>query len=127
MICHFCPNYEIHDNTKMFQVYIHVAGFKTKDMKVDIEQGSRNLHVTGERRDQKDNVVFQKRFDKHFALSENVDTTKITAKFADGVLVVEAPKRETEEEKVTSISIIDLSFSSRREESNQLGLETYEQ
>jgi HSP20 family protein len=127
MICHFCPSYEIHDNAKMFQVSIHVAGFKTKDMKVDIEQCSRNLHVTGERKVQNDNVVFQTSFDKRFALSENVDTTKITAKFAEGVLVVEAPKRETEEEKVTSITITDLSLPSRREVNNQKGFVTYEQ
>ena len=78
MICHFCPNYEIHDNAKMYQMVILVARFKTKDMKVDIEQGSCNLHVTGKHRDQKDNVIFQTRFDKCFALSENVGTTKIT-------------------------------------------------
>lgn len=127
VICPFCPRYEIHDNLKMFQVSIHVAGFKSKDMKVDIEQGRRNLHVTGERKVQDDNVVFETRFDKRFALSENVDTTKITAKFAEGVLVVEAPKKETLEEEVTSITITDLSPSSRGEVNDQRGFEINEQ
>jgi HSP20 family molecular chaperone IbpA len=115
-IVRFCPRYEIHDSVKKFQVCLHVRGFKTKDMTVNIEQGGRNLHVTGERWVEIDMVVSDTRFDKFFALSEDIDTTKITAYLlTEGLLVVEAPKKEKEEEdKTTPIPITD--FSCRDEE-----------
>jgi HSP20 family molecular chaperone IbpA len=110
-IVRFCPRYEIHDSVQKFQVCLHVRGFETKDMKMCIEEGGRNLHVTGERRVEIDNVISDTRFDKCFVLSEDIDKRKITAYLlSEGVLVVEAPKKEQkEEDEVTPIPITDFS------------------
>jgi HSP20 family protein len=80
-------------------------------MKVSIEHGGRNLHVTGERRVEIDSVVSDTRFDKCFTLSEDIDTTKITAYLlTEGVLVAEAPKKKREEkDEAALIPITDLS------------------
>jgi HSP20 family protein len=87
------PGYEIHEDDNKFQLSIDVPGVKAADMKVDLEQGGRLLHLSGGRKIEKEGSVTETRFDKRFTLAENVDANKITANLADGVLVVSAPKK----------------------------------
>jgi HSP20 family protein len=87
------PGYEIHEDDSKFQLSIDVPGVKAADMKVDLEQGGRLLHLSGGRKIEKEGSVTETRFDKRFTLAENVDASKITANLADGVLVVSAPKK----------------------------------
>ena len=95
------PGYEIHEDDNKFQLSIDVPGVKAADMKVQVEQGGRLLHLTGGRRVQKEGgSVTETRFDERFTLAENVDATKITANLADGVLVVTAPKKVIEPTKI---------------------------
>jgi HSP20 family protein len=89
------PGYEIHEDDNKFQLSIDVPGVKAADMKVDLEQGGRLLHLSGGRKIEKEGSVTETRFDKRFTLAENVDAGKITANLADGVLVVSAPKKVT--------------------------------
>ena len=90
------PGYEVHEDDDKFQLSIDVPGVKAADMKVELEQGGRLLHLSGGRKVQKGDSVTETRFDERFTLAENVDATKITANLADGVLVVSAPKKVIE-------------------------------
>jgi HSP20 family molecular chaperone IbpA len=101
------PGYEIHEDDNKFQLSIDVPGVKAADMKVDLEKDGRVLHLSGGRKVEKEGSVTETRFDKRFLIAENVDTSKIAANLADGVLVVTAPKKVIEEEKTTTIAITE--------------------
>lgn len=101
------PGYEIREDDNKFQLSIDVPGVKAADMKVELEQDGRLLHLSGGRKVEKEGSVTETRFDKRFLIAESVDTSKITANLADGVLVVSAPKKQIEEEKTTTIAITE--------------------
>ena len=101
------PGYEIHEDDKTFQLSIDVPGITAEDMKVDLLQDGRLLHLSGGRKVEKEGTVSETRFDKRFTIDETVDTSKITANLADGVLVVSAPKKEIKEEKPVTIAITE--------------------
>jgi HSP20 family protein len=101
------PGYEIHEDDKKFQLSIDVPGVKAEDMKVDLLQDGRLLHLSGGRKVEKGGSVTETKFDKSFTIDETVDTSKITANLADGVLVVSAPKKEIPEEKPITIAITE--------------------
>jgi HSP20 family protein len=101
------PGYEIHEDDKKFQLSIDVPGVKAEDMKVDLLQDGRLLHLSGGRKVEKGGSVTETKFDKRFTIDESVDTSKISANLADGVLVVSAPKKEITEEKPITIAITE--------------------
>ena len=101
------PGYEIHEDDNKLQLSIDVPGVKAEDMKVELEQNGRLLHLSGGRKVEKEGSMTETRFDKRFTLAENMDVSQITANLADGVLVVSAPKKQIEEEKTTTIAITE--------------------
>jgi HSP20 family protein len=101
------PGYEINEDDNKFQLSIDVPGVKAADMKVDLLQDGRLLHLSGGRKVEKEGTVSETRFDKRFTIAENIDTSKITANLADGVLIVRAPKIPPEEKKPTTIAITE--------------------
>ena len=101
------PGYEVHQNDKAWQISIDVPGVKAADMKVDLEQNGRLLHVCGGRKVVKDNQMSETRFDKKFTIGDDIDTSKISANLSDGVLVLTAPKKEKKEPESTTIAITE--------------------
>jgi hypothetical protein len=49
-------------------------------------------------------LVSETRFEKHFTIGTNVDTDYFTANLSDGVLVLTAPKLETEQKRKIAIT-----------------------
>lgn len=88
------PRYEVTENNKQFRLAIDVPGVKPDDMKVELEQDGRVLHMIGGRKVKTDKSFEEYKFEKRFTLGKDLDTTKITAHLADGVLVLTAPKKE---------------------------------
>ena len=94
LLRHSSPRYEVTENDMQFRLAVDVPGVKPDDMKVELEQDGRVLHMIGGRKVEKDKSYEEYKFEKRFTLGKDLDTTKITAHLADGVLVLTAPKKE---------------------------------
>lgn len=90
------PRYEVTQNDKQFRLAVDVPGVKPDKMTIELEQNGQVLHLSGDRKTtKKTDTSFEEsefKFDKRFTLGKNVDTTKMTAHLADGVLTLTAPK-----------------------------------
>ncbi len=99
------PRYEVTENDKQFRLAIDVPGVKSDDMKIELEHEGRVLHLTGGRKVKTDTSFEDYKFEKRFTLGRDLDTSKITAHLADGVLVLTAPKKEKLPPEKREISI----------------------
>ncbi len=106
----FVPKVDIYENDKSFELHVAVPGMNKEDFKLDLNENY--LTISGERkftRERKENH-FQSvetqfgSFSRSFALPENVDAGKISAKYNNGILEVNIPKDEKKTLK-TSIKV----------------------
>ena len=88
------PRYEVTENEKRFRLAVDLPGVKPDNMKVELENDGSVLHMSGGREVKTDKTYEEYKFDKRFTLGRDLDTSKITAHLADGVLVLTAPKKE---------------------------------
>jgi HSP20 family protein len=95
------PRYEITEDDTKFQIAIDLPGVKATAVDVNVKHGGRILCITGGRKVVKDNEVSETKFSQSFTIDKNVNTEKITANLADGVLVVSAPKEEKKDDTRT--------------------------
>ena len=87
-----------------------LPGMKREDVSIEVE--GRTLTVSGERREEKEDKhegYYSRersigRFSRSFMLPENVEESKIEAKFKDGVLIVNVPRSADEKPRKISIS-----------------------
>ena len=93
-MCHSPPRYEVSENEKQFRLAVDVPGVKPDNMKIELENDGRVLHMSGGRKEKTDTSYEEYKFDKRFTLGRDLDTSKITAHLSDGVLVLTAPKKE---------------------------------
>jgi HSP20 family protein len=97
----FVPRVDIVENDNAFEILVAVPGMKKDDFKY--------LTVSGERkftREKKENNFHSVEtqygtFSRSFSLPENVDASKISAKYNDGILEVLVPKDEKKVLKTT--------------------------
>jgi HSP20 family protein len=103
----FVPKVDIYENEKSFELHVAVPGMKKDDFKLDLKDNF--LTISGERkftREKNDNNFHSVEtqygsFSRAFSLPENVDGSKISAKYADGILEVSLPKDEKKILKTT--------------------------
>lgn len=86
------PCYEITEDEKQFQLAVDVPGVKVTDIKVNLEQGNRVLHISGGRNIKQEGKVVKTHFEKSFTIDQSVDASAIKANVSEGVLLVTAPK-----------------------------------
>jgi len=100
------PCYEIHEDDTMLQFSVQVPGVKAQDMTVEVvEHEECELRVAGGRKTKKGGGIMEEHFEKSFKLDLYVDTTKITANLADGIIVITAPKFVASDNNVVQIPI----------------------
>ena len=91
---HSSPRYEVTENDKQFRLAVELPGVKEDNMKVELENEGRLLHLTFNKKEKTETSFKEFKFDKRFTLGKNLDTSKLTAHLNDGVLVLTAPKLE---------------------------------
>lgn len=104
----FVPRVDVVENEKAYEIQVAVPGVSKEDIKIDVNDNL--LTISGERKFTKEKNEKNFRsietqygtFSRSFALPENVDATKIDAKYVDGILEVNVPK---DEKKVLKASI----------------------
>jgi HSP20 family protein len=103
----FVPRVDIIENDKAFELHVAVPGMKKDDFKIDLNDNY--LTISGERKftkEQNDKNFHSIEtqygtFSRSFSLPENVDPTKIAAKYNDGILELVVPKDEKKVLKTT--------------------------
>jgi HSP20 family protein len=99
---------DIVENEKSFELHVAVPGMNKDEFKIDLNDSF--LTVSGERKftkEKKENNFHSIEtqygsFSRSFALPENVDATKINAKYENGILEITVPK---DEKKILKASI----------------------
>jgi HSP20 family molecular chaperone IbpA len=81
----------IRESDKDVQISFDMPGMKKSDVSVKIENDTL-LHISGGSK----LMNSDRKFETYMSIGVTVDTNKLTANLADGVLVVHAPKREQE-------------------------------
>lgn len=84
------PVYRILDNAKVFQVAIELPGVNLDQINIQLESDTNVLVVSGQRPSIENESPVN--FTQRFELGTDVDTDKISAKLALGILTVSAPK-----------------------------------
>lgn len=103
----FQPRVDIVESEKAFELHVAAPGMNKEDFQIEMKENF--LTVSGERKftnEKKDanwhSIETQYgNFSRSFALPENVDTAKITAKYNNGILEVLIPKDEKKALKQT--------------------------
>ncbi len=103
----FQPRVDIVENDKAFELHVAAPGMNKEDFQIEMNENF--LTVSGERKftnEKKDanwhSIETQYgSFSRSFSLPENVDTTKIAAKYNNGILEVTIPKDEKKALKQT--------------------------
>jgi HSP20 family protein len=105
----WAPRVDIAETDKAFEIKAEIPEVNKEDVKVTVHNGV--LTIQGERKQEKEEKgkKFHRversygSFTRSFTLPDNVDETKISASFKDGVLNIQIQK--IEEAKLTSIEI----------------------
>lgn len=93
----FIPDIDIEETDDMFLMTTDLPGLKSNEVAINLY--GNNLRIVGERRRQSSddkNSYYERahgKFFRSFRLPDDIDTTKLEAKFDDGVLRVTLPKR----------------------------------
>lgn len=103
----FVPRVDIYENDTAYQINVAVPGMKKDEFKIDLNDNY--LTVSGERKftKEKNEKHFYSvetqfgSFSRSFSLPENVDATKISARYENGILELEIPKDEKKVLKTT--------------------------
>ena len=98
----------IQETDTSYEVHVIAAGLKKEDFKISTDRNTLTISAEhkeepkAETTEQKDAQPQAKR---SFTLNEKIDTGKITAKYADGILVVSLPKKENSEPVAQEIAV----------------------
>lgn len=103
----FVPRVDVVENEKAFEIQVAVPGLNKDDIKLDLNDNL--LTISGERKftkERKENNFhsFETQygtFSRSFSLPENVDGSKISAQYVNGILEITVPKDEKKIVKTT--------------------------
>ena len=105
---------DVHDKEDHFEVYIDVPGFKMDEIQLQLENGyltvSASKNLEEDDKTEKGKIIRQERYvgsmQRSFYVGKNVTEEDVKAKFEDGVLKLNVPKKEAikiPEKKIISI------------------------
>jgi HSP20 family protein len=110
-VADWAPQVDITEDDKEYLVKAEAPEVKKEDLKVRVEAGV--LSITGERKSEKEEKGKKIHrieraygsFERSFTLPDDVDTTKVSSDFKDGVIKVHLPKNPNARPKATEIKI----------------------
>ena len=105
------PAVDVLDDKDRLTVKAELPGFKREDIDVSVHEN--NLIISGERRcedEQKEGEFYRceryyGKFNRSVPLPASVDTSKIQARYRDGVLTVTLPKSENAKRKQIEVAV----------------------
>ena len=106
------PNVDIVEHEQDYTITAELAGLDKKDVKITVEDGV--LSISGEKAAEKESKkenryhYFERsygKFERKFQLPENINDSKISAKFKNGLLTLTLAKEEKAKPKAIEISL----------------------
>ena len=103
--CGTSPATNVFETDKEFRIEVLLPGFTKKDLQLNVHNNLLTIKVEKEKEEKSEEYKYAHRefgavnFEKQYRLPKTVDTDKISAKFDNGVLNVELPKKEEALEK----------------------------
>jgi len=107
------PSVNITESAKEFNIDVAIPGMNKKDFKINLEEDVLTISLEKEAKKEEKGKNYRRRefsygtFSRSFSLPENIETEKINAKYEDGILKVNLPKKE--ESKMNVNKTIDIS------------------
>jgi HSP20 family protein len=107
----WAPSVDIAETAEAFEIKAELPDVRKEDVKVTVEDGE--LRISGERKQEKEEKgkKFHRiersygSFMRSFTLPENVDDSKLTADYKDGLLNVRLPKTEKAKPKQVAVKV----------------------
>jgi HSP20 family protein len=106
------PAANVKETEKAFHIELAVPGMEKEDFKIELNVDLLTIKTEKTEEKEEGNERFAKRefnitsFERSFRLPENIDFEKINARYQNGILKLEIPKTEIEEDvKVRQIAI----------------------
>jgi HSP20 family protein len=105
------PAVNISETESSYHIELSSPGFTKSDMSIDIDGDT--LTISGEKANETEEnqkkysrkeFSFQN-FKRSFTMPDHIDTDKIVAKFEDGILAIEMPKKETAQPNTRKIQL----------------------
>lgn len=91
----------IKENAEDFEVHLYAAGYKKSDFEISLSGSVMTIKVNNSTREGNDNWLRKEHqtqsMERRFELGDKIDTTDISAKYEDGVLIVRLPKKVADE------------------------------
>lgn len=109
----YIPAVNISETTEAYHLEFSAAGFKKEDFKIAVEKDVLTVSAEHKTESTSENKNYSRKefsfgsFKRSFTLPENVNVDKVEAKYEDGVLNVNIPKKEAE--KVSAVREISVS------------------
>ena len=105
------PRVDISETDNHYQITAEIPGIDKKDVKISIEDGV--LTIRGERQEEKEEKgkKFHRvercygAFSRSFNLPQNIDENHVEANFKDGLLILQAPKKQAEKPKSIEVKV----------------------
>ena len=94
------PAVNIKENSKEFDIDFAAPGFKKNDFKINLEENVLTISAEKEEEKKEENNRFTRKefsynsFSRSFTLPQTVNADKIDAKYNDGILKLNIPKKE---------------------------------
>ncbi len=107
----FTPAVNIAENENRYKIELGLPGFEKKDFNIETESGC--LTISGKKEREKsyvrDEYTRQEfdydHFSKKFQLPDNVDEDKISARYENGLLEIEIPKKSPQKSSQKKITV----------------------
>ena len=94
------PPVNILETEKGFELHLVAPGLNKENFKINVEQNVLSISFEKKEENKEQNEKWLRSeykfrsFKRNFTLNDKIDTANINAKYADGILVVDLPKKE---------------------------------
>lgn len=105
------PAVDVREKDGRYLIEAELPGVSEKDLKVELKDGLLTLSTSTVEEKKEENVKWLRRerrsfsFTRSFALPEDADGEKIEARFKDGLLTVEVPRKPETNPKVVPVKV----------------------
>lgn len=102
---------DVKETDQGFELHVELPGYKKEDVKVELKDGTLTITAETKSEEKDENTKFLRReryigsCQRSFYVGEDIDQSAITARFENGVLVLQLPKKQPAEPEVRSIAI----------------------
>jgi len=94
-------NYYYKENEKFLSIEMAIPGINKKDIKLTYSNGYLNIKNSPK---EKESSIWNQSFNENIKIGKNIDSKKINAKFQNGIMFIEIPKKI---QKITE-TVIDI-------------------